>query len=615
MLQCLKKLACDGTILCSLMFDEMSIRKHLEWNGEELEGFVDYGTHMSDDSLPVASEVLLFMVVCLNGSWKLPIGYFLCHGMSGDEKCNLVSEALVRLHDVNVEAVAVVCDGPATNFAVASKLGASVQANDMRPWFPHPSNPDKLVYLVFDACHMLKLLRNVLAEKGILTDKNDRQIRWQYIKDLYELQDREGLRAANKLKRNHIEWYQQKMKVSLAAQALSRSVASALEFVSKDLQLPQFADADATIEFIRVVDRLFDALNSKSCFAKEFKSVLKPTNEQFWRPFLIDAREYLLHLKLGSVGLHSTPRKTAVLGFAATITSVMGLYDAYVKDGPMRYLATYRLSQDHIELTFNVVRSRGHWNNNPTVGQFRGAYRQLLLKHTIQPTTTGNVVAQEDIVMLGTDSITSSTSVLSAVSTADILRSCSLHRESIEEADHSYCVVAENMLLTEFTSDVVKYMAGYVARKLCAKLSCGGCKSALLSADKLTSNCKLLNRKDKGGLVVPSESTVAVCTTTEKCIRVICASSTGQVPRQRNINLALQIAVMERTQHLTLFSDNTDHSCQLGPVHNHVVNLVRLTVNEYTKVRFFSIGKSITSSLRGKNLRFNSNKQVLFAHQ
>ena len=41
-------------------------------------------------------------------------------------------------------------------------------------------------------------------------------------KGLHDLQVKEGLRAANKLKGNHIEWYQQKMKVSLAAETLSR---------------------------------------------------------------------------------------------------------------------------------------------------------------------------------------------------------------------------------------------------------------------------------------------------------------------------------------------------------------------------------------------------------
>ena len=403
--QCLKKFGGSQPVLCSLVFDEVAIRKHIQWNGKELEGLVDYGTQISDDSLPVASEVLLFMVVSLHKKWKLPIAYFLTNCLSADAKCNLVMEALTRLYGVNVKVVSIVCDGPSTNFALATKLGATIQANDMRPFFPHPCDSSSQVFFVFDACHMLKLLRNTIAEKGILTDNNNSEIRWQYVKDLYELQDKEGLHAANKLKRNHIEWYQQKMKVSLAAQVFSRSVASALEFVSKDLALPQFADASATVEFIRIVDRLFDTLSSKSFHAKEFKTVLRASNQHFWRPFLIYAKEYLLQLKIGKVFLHSSPRKTAVLGFAATITSILGIFDACVGNGPLQYLATYQLSQDHIELTFNVIRSRARWNNNPTAGQFRGAYRQLLLKHDIQPTTTGNVVSQEKTEILSAGSM------------------------------------------------------------------------------------------------------------------------------------------------------------------------------------------------------------------
>ena len=179
---------------------------------------------------------------------------------------------------------------------------------------------------------MLKLMRNILAEKGILTDQNNKQIRWQHIKDLYSLQDREGLKAANKLKRSHIEWYQQKMKVSLAAQCMSRSVANALEFLGQDLGLPQFADVAPTVAFIRVIDRLFDILNSKNRFEKEFKSVLKCENEQFWRPFLMQTTVYLSNLKLFGLPLHQTMRKTAVIGFLATINSVIALFDEFVSE-------------------------------------------------------------------------------------------------------------------------------------------------------------------------------------------------------------------------------------------------------------------------------------------
>jgi hypothetical protein len=89
--------------------------------------------------------------------------------------------------------------------------------------------------------------------------------------------------------------------------------------------------------------------------------------------------EYLIGLKLQERVLHETSRTTTVLGFMATITSVIGLYEDFVSTGVLKYLATYRLSQDHTELTINVVRSRGRWNNNPTANQFQAAYRRLMI--------------------------------------------------------------------------------------------------------------------------------------------------------------------------------------------------------------------------------------------
>jgi DNA transposase THAP9 len=221
----------ERQLLCSLMFDELSIRKQVQWNGKENIGFVSQGTGLDDDSLPLATEVLMFIVTPLNSVWKIPIAYFLTNGLSANDKANLVREAIVRLYDVNIRISAIVCDGPSTNFAVGMKLGADLSVETMKPYFVHPCNDLWNVYVVFDAAHMLKLMRNTLADKGVLTDRNGKQIRWQHIKDLHELQTCEGLKAANKLRRNHIEWYQQKMKVNLAAQTLSRSVARALEFV------------------------------------------------------------------------------------------------------------------------------------------------------------------------------------------------------------------------------------------------------------------------------------------------------------------------------------------------------------------------------------------------
>ena len=42
-------------IVCSLMLDEMTIMRHLYFDGKRVVGYVDVGTHVDDDSLPEAT--------------------------------------------------------------------------------------------------------------------------------------------------------------------------------------------------------------------------------------------------------------------------------------------------------------------------------------------------------------------------------------------------------------------------------------------------------------------------------------------------------------------------------------------------------------------------------
>jgi hypothetical protein len=64
-------------VLGSLMLDEMSIKNHVSWDGKKYQGYIDLGNGADNDSLPMAKEALVFMVVSLNSSWKVPCGYFL----------------------------------------------------------------------------------------------------------------------------------------------------------------------------------------------------------------------------------------------------------------------------------------------------------------------------------------------------------------------------------------------------------------------------------------------------------------------------------------------------------------------------------------------------------
>ena len=58
----------NKVVVCSLMLDEMAIKKHVSWDGTKFRGYVDIGNGFSDDdSSPVAKDALVFMVVSVNG--------------------------------------------------------------------------------------------------------------------------------------------------------------------------------------------------------------------------------------------------------------------------------------------------------------------------------------------------------------------------------------------------------------------------------------------------------------------------------------------------------------------------------------------------------------------
>ena len=92
----------------------------------------------------------------------------------------------------------------------------------------------------------------------------------------------------------------------------------------------------------------------------------------------------------------TTRRKTGFIGFLVAIRSTQSLFHTLVEkdDAPLKYLLTYKLSQDHLELFFGAIRSMGGFNNNPTAQQFTAAYKRLLLRSSIHG-GKGNCLAQD----------------------------------------------------------------------------------------------------------------------------------------------------------------------------------------------------------------------------
>lgn len=604
----------NSNVYVCLTFDEMAIKKRLDWDGNQFIGYVNRGFGVQNNDLEEAKEALVLLVVGINTNWKIPIAYFLVNGMSSDEKLGVVQNALRLLHQVNVKCVGLTFDGLQCNLSLASKLGAKLDINIMQPYFLHPSTSEK-VFILLDACHMIKLVRNLFSDLKVLMDVHGNVIKWEHIEELEKLQCEEGLVLANRLKRNHVIFQKQKMKVKLAVQVLSSSVSTSLRYLAEDLQLNTFKNAKGTADFCQMFDRLFDVCNCKSPFAVGYKSALRISNKSIWEPFLAEAEHYLLGLKDMNTGkeIYKTQRKTPIIGFLCIIRSIKGLFVDLVETGYLKYLLMYKFSQDHVEMFFCMIRGRFGWNNNPSALQFRSAYRQLLVRNEVKCKSTGNCSSESLTPLLswtkGTcNEITFDPVIFSKSRVNDTDIAIDLN---VDMTDHDY--VPSPSSLTEYSENVVVYIAGYVVKKL-KHVMCSECVPSLFGNCDNVLHSTFLRRKNNGGLTTPSPSVVKICVLCEKFFRQLQALNGGKPPKG-DVKLIVQVMVLKRLQEVNVFMELNEHAIDNLFPENHVLLLVKAIVLTYMRIRLHHVASSFNFTLHKEFLRQHLNKSVLFLNQ
>ena len=115
------------------------------------------------------------------------------------------------------------------------------------------------------------------------------------------------------------------MKVKVAAQTFSSSVADALQYFM-DAGHPSFSDAKGTIKFIRYVDKKFDILNSRNPKGKGYKQPIRLTNEEYISKSVQEINKYLVNLRTVSGQRLTIHRmKTFVIGFIMSGKSLLQL--------------------------------------------------------------------------------------------------------------------------------------------------------------------------------------------------------------------------------------------------------------------------------------------------
>lgn len=204
----------EGSVLTVLiLFDEMSIRKHVQWNhsSKRILGVVTYG---KDSILPVfATQAIVFMVSGLNKNFQLPIAYHFIDSLNSSERKELLTLVIDSLTKVGIRVATVTFDGLPANLTMCQLLGANLDvfSQSFKPYFiASDGNP---VYIILDPCHAEKLVRNTIGNKKILLNENNEQIKWSYFEDLVRYSKNEGFALTHKLNQKHMQWQRKIMKV------------------------------------------------------------------------------------------------------------------------------------------------------------------------------------------------------------------------------------------------------------------------------------------------------------------------------------------------------------------------------------------------------------------
>lgn len=601
---------------CCLIVDSMAIRKQTLWDNQsgKYTGNVNYGGIIDVDFQMSASEALFFQIVSYTGHFKCPVAYFLINKVDANLQAQLIIATIKSLFDIGINIRSITSDGASTNIATYNTLGCNLNLDDLVPYFPHPSKPTINVYCMLDICHMLKLMRNALAEKNLESPSGS--ISWKYIKALDALQEKEQLKLANSLSSQHINFKNKIMNVRLAAQTISSGVADALEYLDH-CGISDFQHSTATVEFLRKGDKIFDILNCRNPYGKGYKAPIKPNTLNYFEEIFLDAINYFQSLKIDGNPVTKHARKTFAIGFILTMKSTLGL----VKDlfslieNPLQYFLTYKCSQDHLEIFFSAIRSRGGWNNNPNTQQLKWALRQLLFKNSVTGSVTANCMLFENL-----------------STPAFEFRSENRQKKEVTENDidiekiATYINYLDNKNLTDVQENVIFYISGYLVRNLIKNTSCNDCINILLFNDSNTvSSDHSYNAPTesftfftsfitRGGLVYASDIIFRIVSFCEKQFRVFLDIDNIYTTKTNIKQLLINTAIHHFSSKIHLFKPPHPVVQELFSEECHEIQIIRKVIEVFLKVRMHHHSRLINLKIHGSaaTVRQKMTKLILF---
>lgn len=223
-------------------------------------------------------------------------------------------------------------------------------------------------------------------------------------------------------------------------------------------------------------------LDSRNPYEKGFKAPIRLNSIKYFDEVFEDTIKYLSSLKIDGIPLLGHKRKTFVLGFIVTMKSTINLAkDLFSSDNPLKYFLNYKFSQDHLELYFSWIRSRGGWNNNPNSQQLKWALRQLLFRNSIKASLSANCCEFGEYCTPAFEFRSNEKSKTEKHDNID-------NQENIKDITK----YLEERNLSKFQTNILYYITGYIIRNLIETSTCNDCVAIFLYRDQKNDTDPLL---------------------------------------------------------------------------------------------------------------------------
>lgn len=618
-----KSLVEDGKqLVVGLLMDEMAIKRNMMWDRatNKFIGLIDYGEPSGDDEFTLADNVIVFMVSGLNAIFQQPIAYYFIKTLKGKARADLVLQILEELSKRGIKVKNITFDGYGSNGIMCEILGADFQADDgnYSTYFRNPYDKTN-VYIMYDPSHMEKLIRNALGSNETFF-VNEQKIEWKYFENLVNYSRQNSLGLAHKMNKRHIDWRNRKMHVRTAIETLSGSTANSMQFLMEN-GIPEFSDASATITFIRTFNTLWDIMNThriKNNTRDVYKSALNPANKNEIFRFLNETKEYILSLKIKLPKTQKlkqivkTIHKTGFRGFVINIISLTAMYFELVEEHHwLMFFATYRISQDHLEMMFGKIRSMNGNNDNPMAHQFTSAYRKILHQCEIIHSPYSNVtaLANADATLITSDILTIPSFRKSRSRLQGDVECYSNQSENesqlVPQNSHEFLdweLVMGRDYLTDNTQDSgIVYLANSIESRLtgCNQIYCESCIHVLQSSPKIDDKLCISIENGK-----PCISTFKICKLTDMALKIHMNSG-------YNMKRKIFMEVLNGINWENIFPnfDDYDHDIE----HKHF--LVKFLIDEYVNKKCSYIAKQKMLDLEKNYVRNKLRKMCHEYHQ